>query len=163
MIGTQRSIGPPDRDHNREQDDPRARTSLACRHSIAGVDARFASLSRTINEPLAEAETIRTTFSGVRGCCVVVFSPRQTSSRIYRVGVINPGDPLSDTSYFGSAIIRGFAKQGYAVGRNLLLDRRGAQGHKDRMLVLVDELVAMRGRIMHRCGNSQGYQNNSRF
>jgi hypothetical protein len=39
-----------------------ARTSLACRHSIAGVDARFAGLSRTINEARAEAETIRTTF-----------------------------------------------------------------------------------------------------
>ena len=66
----------------------------------------------------------------------------QTSSKIYRVGVINPGDLFSDTSYFGSAIIRGFAKQGYVVGRNLLLDQRGAEGHKDRVLGLVDELVA---------------------
>jgi putative ABC transport system substrate-binding protein len=66
----------------------------------------------------------------------------QTSSKIYRVGVINPGDLLSDTSYFGSAIIHGFAKQGYVVGRNLLLDQRGAEGHKDRVLGLVDELVA---------------------
>jgi putative ABC transport system substrate-binding protein len=66
----------------------------------------------------------------------------QTSSKIYRVGVINPGDLLSDTSYFGSAIIRGFARQGYVVGRNLLLDQRGAEGHKDRVLGLVDELVA---------------------
>jgi putative ABC transport system substrate-binding protein len=65
----------------------------------------------------------------------------QTSSKIYRVGVINPGDLLSDTSYFGSAIIRGFARQGYVVGRNLLLDQRGAEGHKDRVLGLVDELV----------------------
>jgi putative tryptophan/tyrosine transport system substrate-binding protein len=66
----------------------------------------------------------------------------QTTSKIYRVGIVNPGDPLSDTSYFGSAIFRGFARQGYAVGRNLLLDQRGAQGHKDRLPSLVDELVA---------------------
>jgi putative tryptophan/tyrosine transport system substrate-binding protein len=66
----------------------------------------------------------------------------QTSSRTYRVGVINPGDPFPDTSYFGSAIIQGFAKQGYVIGRNLLLDQRGAQGHKDRLPDLVDELVA---------------------
>jgi putative ABC transport system substrate-binding protein len=63
-------------------------------------------------------------------------------SRIYRVGVINPGDPFPDTSYFGSAIIHGFAKEGYGIGRNLLLDQRGAQGHKDRLPDLVDELVA---------------------
>ena len=66
----------------------------------------------------------------------------QTSSRIYRIGLINPGDLLSDTSYFGSAIVRGLAKQGYVVGRNLLLDQRGAQGRKERVLGLVDELVA---------------------
>jgi len=66
----------------------------------------------------------------------------QTSPKVYRIGVLNPGEPLSDTSYFGAAIIRGFAKQGYLLNRNLILERRGAQGHMDRLPRLVDELLA---------------------
>jgi len=66
----------------------------------------------------------------------------QPSPKVYRIGVLNPGEPLSDTSYFGAAIIRGFAKQGYVLNHNLLLERRGAQGHMDRLPHLVDELLA---------------------
>ena len=66
----------------------------------------------------------------------------QTASKVYRIGVLNPGDTFSDTSYFGAAIVRGFAKQGYTLDRNLLLERRGAQGHMDQLPRLVDELLA---------------------
>jgi putative ABC transport system substrate-binding protein len=66
----------------------------------------------------------------------------QSASRVYRVGVLNPGDSLTDTSYFGAAIIRGFAKHGYSSGRNLLFERRAAQGNMDRLPRLVDELLA---------------------
>src|SRR5712691_8955600 len=66
----------------------------------------------------------------------------QTASRIYRIGLLNAGEPLSDTSYFGAAIIRGFATHGYTLGRNLTFERRGAQAHIDRLPRLVEELVA---------------------
>jgi putative ABC transport system substrate-binding protein len=66
----------------------------------------------------------------------------QTASRIYRIGLLNAGEPLSDTSYFGAAIIRGFARHGYTLGRNLAFERRGAQAHVDRFPRLLDELVA---------------------
>jgi putative ABC transport system substrate-binding protein len=56
--------------------------------------------------------------------------------------LLNAGEPLSDTSYFGTAIIRGFAKHGYTLDRNLAFERRGAQAHIDRFPRLVDELVA---------------------
>jgi putative ABC transport system substrate-binding protein len=66
----------------------------------------------------------------------------QTTSRIYRIGLLNSGEPLSDTSYFGAAIIRGFAKHGYTLGHNLAFERRGALAHIDRLPRLVDELLA---------------------
>jgi putative tryptophan/tyrosine transport system substrate-binding protein len=65
----------------------------------------------------------------------------QTSSRIYRIGLLTAGEPLSDTSFLGAAIVRGFARHGYTVGRNLAFDRRAAQAHIDRLPHLVDELV----------------------
>jgi len=30
----------------------------------------------------------------------------QTTSKVYRVGSLSPGEPVSDSSYFGAAIIR---------------------------------------------------------
>jgi putative ABC transport system substrate-binding protein len=65
----------------------------------------------------------------------------QSASRVYRIGVLNPGDSLTDTGYFGAAIIRGFAKLGYSSGGNLLFERRAAQGNMDRLPRLVDELL----------------------
>ena len=47
----------------------------------------------------------------------------QTASRVYRVGLLNPGEPLSDTNLFGMAIIRGFSKHGYVLGKTLLFAR----------------------------------------
>ena len=66
----------------------------------------------------------------------------QTSSRVYRVGVLTPGEPISDTSFFGAKIIRGLAKHGYSLDRNLALVRRGAEAHIERLPGLVAELVA---------------------
>jgi putative tryptophan/tyrosine transport system substrate-binding protein len=78
------------------------------------------------------------------GGAVAVWAPTAIaeSLRVHRVGVLNPGDPLTDTGYFGSAIVRGFAKQGYTPGRNVLFERRGAQGHMERLPQLVEELLA---------------------
>jgi putative tryptophan/tyrosine transport system substrate-binding protein len=66
----------------------------------------------------------------------------QTTSKVYRVGLLSPGEPVSDGSYFGAAIIRGFARHGYVLGRNLVFERRGAMANMDRLPGLVGELLA---------------------
>jgi putative ABC transport system substrate-binding protein len=66
----------------------------------------------------------------------------QTPSKVYRVGLLPVGPAIVDTSGFGAALIQGFAKRGYNLGRNLEFERRAAEGQIDRLPVLVGELVA---------------------
>jgi ABC-type uncharacterized transport system substrate-binding protein len=66
----------------------------------------------------------------------------QSASRVYRVGLLGPGAPMADNSPFGAALLRGLAQHGYTQGRNLVLERRGAEGRIDRLPRLVDELAA---------------------
>jgi putative tryptophan/tyrosine transport system substrate-binding protein len=66
----------------------------------------------------------------------------QQPSKIYRVGVLTPLDPLPESGVVGSALIRGLARRGEELGKNLVLERRGAQFHIERLPALVDELVA---------------------
>ena len=66
----------------------------------------------------------------------------QTVSRTYRVGLFNRGAPVTDTSGYGKALIRGLEKRGYVLGRNLEFERRGAGGRFDILPNLLAELVA---------------------
>ena len=66
----------------------------------------------------------------------------QTSSKVYRVGVLGAGAPIADNSPFGAPLIRGLAQHGYVLGRNLVLERRGAEGRVERLPALVGELAA---------------------
>ncbi|MFI5011033.1 MAG: ABC transporter substrate-binding protein [Hyphomicrobiales bacterium] len=66
----------------------------------------------------------------------------QTSAKVYRVGLLGAGAPIADNSPNGAALIRGLARHGYALGRNLAFESRGAEGHVDRLPQLVAELVA---------------------
>ena len=66
----------------------------------------------------------------------------QTAEKTYRLGVLSPLAPLADASDTGAGLLRGLAQRGYQPGRNLVLDRRGAQGSTERLPVLVTELVA---------------------
>jgi putative ABC transport system substrate-binding protein len=63
-------------------------------------------------------------------------------NRTYRVGLFNRGAPVTDTSPYGGALIRGLKKRGYVLGRNLGFERRGAGGRFDLLPNLLDELVA---------------------
>ena len=62
------------------------------------------------------------------------------SGKTYRVGLISVGAP--DNGILGPGMVRDFAKRGYEVDRNIVFDRRAAEGHPDRLPSLVDELVA---------------------
>ncbi len=66
----------------------------------------------------------------------------QSPSKVYRVGSLNHTAPVADDSPFGAPLIRGLARRGYALDRNLAFERRGAEGHADRLPQLVAELVA---------------------
>ena len=65
----------------------------------------------------------------------------QTSARVYRVGLLHSLVPPSDTSEFGAAFIRGLVQHGYTLGRNITIERRGAEGHLDRLPALLQELI----------------------
>jgi putative ABC transport system substrate-binding protein len=72
----------------------------------------------------------------------------QTSSKVYRVGLLSALAPPGDTNPFVAPLIRGLAKHGYTQGRNLAFERRGAEGRLDRMPRLVEELVASRADLI---------------
>ncbi len=69
-------------------------------------------------------------------------SVAQTTSKSARVGLLSAGAPIADNSSQGAALIRGLIQHGYQLGRNLAFERRGAEGHIDRLPRLVGELVA---------------------
>jgi putative ABC transport system substrate-binding protein len=64
------------------------------------------------------------------------------SPRVYRIGLLSPAAPLPDDSPFGAGLIRGLKQHGYAVGTNLVFERRGAQMRPERLPALVADLVA---------------------
>src|SRR6266566_168546 len=61
---------------------------------------------------------------------------------VYRIGLLGSGAPIAENSPQGTALIRGLTEHGYELGRNLAFERRGAEGHVDRLPRLLDELVA---------------------
>jgi len=76
------------------------------------------------------------------GVAVPLSALAQTSSKVYRVGLLSPGLPITEDSPFGKALIPGLAEHGYELGKNLQFERRGAEGHIDRLPQLIAELAA---------------------
>src|SRR6266567_2991635 len=70
----------------------------------------------------------------------------QALFKVYRVGVLSPGgiQVISDTGRLGAGLIHGFARRGYTIGGNLVLEPRAAEWHVERLPQLADELVASR-------------------
>ena len=66
----------------------------------------------------------------------------QSSSRVYRIGLLSAGAPIADDSPLGAPLIRGLAQRGYVLNRNLAFERRGAEAHVERLPQLVAELTA---------------------
>src|SRR5690242_6202810 len=66
----------------------------------------------------------------------------QSPTRMYRIGLLSAGVPITDASPSGAGLIHGLAQHGYAPGRNLVFERRGAEGHLERLPALVEELAA---------------------
>jgi putative tryptophan/tyrosine transport system substrate-binding protein len=64
------------------------------------------------------------------------------TTKVYRVGLLTGGAPISTTSADGSALIRNLAQRGYALGRNISFDSRGAMGQQDQLPQVARDLVA---------------------
>jgi putative ABC transport system substrate-binding protein len=69
-------------------------------------------------------------------------SHAQQPGKAYRVGTLSAGPAVADQSPNGIPLVRGFAQLGYTQNGNLVFERRGAEGHIDRLPRLVEELVA---------------------
>jgi putative tryptophan/tyrosine transport system substrate-binding protein len=69
----------------------------------------------------------------------------QTSSKVYRLGSINPALPLAPQGPFGTILVDALAQRGYVIGQNLSYDARGAMGDDAKlpelMAALKDEQV----------------------
>ena len=66
----------------------------------------------------------------------------QASSKVYRLGTLTAGAPITEKSPFGAILLRGLEQRGYTLGKNLSLDARGAAGQVSKLPALVQELKA---------------------
>jgi ABC-type uncharacterized transport system substrate-binding protein len=65
----------------------------------------------------------------------------QQGQRMRRVGVLHEGPPGVAANEFEAGVLRGLAEMGFFEGRNVVLDRRFADGYVERLPALAAELV----------------------
>ena len=64
------------------------------------------------------------------------------TSRVYRLGTLLPGPPITSTAGPGAILFNALAKRGYTLGQNLIHEARGASGKVDLVPQLMQELKA---------------------
>ena len=87
----------------------------------------------------------RREFLALLGGTALVGPPKasaQTAGRIYHLGTLHPGLPLTDITPFGKIVIKVLADRGYILGQNLTFDARGAMGDVTKLPPLLVELRA---------------------
>jgi putative ABC transport system substrate-binding protein len=62
------------------------------------------------------------------------------SGKVYRVGLVAVGAP--DAGILGANMVQNFARRGYVVDRDIVFERRAAQGKLDRLPGFIDDVVA---------------------
>ena len=75
----------------------------------------------------------------------VLVGPRAAMAqgpKVYRLGALGAGPPMSSTSGDGAILIGGLARRGYTLGRNLMFEARGARGKMSQMPEQMQELKA---------------------
>jgi putative ABC transport system substrate-binding protein len=79
-------------------------------------------------------------------CGSIALVPRvlAQSARVYRVGLLSPGVPITEANPQSAPFLKGMAEHGYNVGHNLVIERRGAMGRTADLPRLAEELVAAR-------------------
>jgi len=66
----------------------------------------------------------------------------QTSAKVYHLGTLTPGLPRDEKSPEGMTLVRVLAERGYALGKNLTFDARGARGKISELPHLLEEMKA---------------------
>jgi putative ABC transport system substrate-binding protein len=66
----------------------------------------------------------------------------QTAAKTFRLGSLTPGPPLPANSPLASAMLKGLEQRGFAVGKNLIYDARGASGQMSKLPELVRAMKA---------------------
>src|SRR5215211_3619717 len=73
--------------------------------------------------------------------CRLSLALAQSALRVFRVGHINSAPQLVLTSPLGGVLVRSFQQRGYELGKNLVLELRGAAGRTEMLPKLVQELL----------------------
>jgi len=66
----------------------------------------------------------------------------QTPLKIFRLGTLAPGPAIDEKNPLGATLLKALEQRGYALGKNLSLEPRGAGGQVGRLDELVRELKA---------------------
>lgn len=77
---------------------------------------------------------------------------RAEADEILRLGVLAGGEPISPDSRLGKILIGALADRGYAAGRNLSFETRGAKGQTGKLPGLIAELKAAGAQILIAAG-----------
>jgi putative ABC transport system substrate-binding protein len=80
---------------------------------------------------------------GLLAGCGVLPSPTQQAAKVPRVGWLSPGSAASDENFLAS-FRDGLGELGWAVGRNIAIEPRWAEGSFERLPDLAAELVRLK-------------------
>jgi putative ABC transport system substrate-binding protein len=84
----------------------------------------------------------RREFIGLIGAAAWPLAAIAQSTRVYRIGTLTPGPPISPGADRGAVLFDGLAKRGYKLGQNLIHEARGASGKTELVPRLMQELKA---------------------
>jgi putative ABC transport system substrate-binding protein len=81
----------------------------------------------------------------------VASATAQTSGRIYRMAIISPAGPISLLTETGNlpALFPELRRLGYVEGQNLIVERRSAGEHPERLPELVRDVIALQPDIIY--------------
>src|SRR5262245_2441301 len=66
----------------------------------------------------------------------------QSPSKVYRVGTLLPGAPIDEKSPLGAILLKKLEQHGYALGKNLAYEARGAGGQVSKLGEIVRSMKA---------------------
>ena len=67
----------------------------------------------------------------------------QLTGKIYRIGFIQTSAP-NEIEHLDKALVEGLRELGYVEGRNIVIERRAAEGKQERLPILATELVRLK-------------------
>ena len=84
----------------------------------------------------------RREFIGLIGAAAWPLVGSAQTAKVYRVGTLTPGPPVSSKADRGAVLFDALAKRGYVLGQDLIHEARGASGKLELVPQLMQELKA---------------------